>query len=167
MQASGEVFPPLKVFGGRVSFGVNLGQTTYPQAQEFNVFSTLLRAGIQWRQGFQIEAGWRWNVATNDRPGGNSSGYQIIGRYDLPLPSAWRAGIQGRFQDMRDESIFFPGLFDFRRSQKSWSFIGRVEHDLKDNWVAGMDYLNSSQDDNIPIFSFKGNEIRAWLRTTF
>ncbi len=167
LQASAELHSPLKILDGRVFVGTNISQTNYPTAKAFDIFSTLFRTGIQWRQGFQIEAGWRWNTALNNRPGGDAAGYQVVGRYDQVLPKEWRFGILGRFQSMRDKSIFFPGLFDLNRSQQSLSFLASLEHDFKNGWVAGIDYSNYSQDDNIPIFSFKGNDTRVWLRSTF
>lgn len=167
LQASTELFTPLMFFGGRVSLGMNFGQTHYAEAQAFDVSSTLARVGIKWRPGAQIEAGWRRNAAINDRPGGNSYGYQIMGRYDFALAPAWRAGVHGRLQQLRDDSIFFPGLFDLRRSQRSWSLLTRVEHDLKNNWHAGVDFSFFSQGDSVPILSFQGNDLRLWLRRVF
>lgn len=167
LQWGADLFTPVSVLGGRVSFGLSLSPTRYTEASAFNVLSTLTRVGIQWPSGAQLEAVWQQNAATNNRPGGDAVGYQIKGRYERTLAPGWRAGLHGQVQEMQDKSIFFPGLFDLRRKQQSWSLVTRVEHDLAPGWVTGIDFSNFSQADSIPILSFKGQELKLWLRKQF
>ena len=167
LQVGADTFYPVSVLGGRVSVGLSLSPTRYAEASAFNVFSTLARVGIQWPSGAQIEAVWRENAATNNRPGGDAAGYQIRGRYERTLSQGWRLGMHGQTQAMQDKSIFFPGLFDLRRKQQSWSLVARVEHDLAPSWITGVDFSNFSQTDSIPILSFKGHELKLWLRKQF
>ncbi len=162
-----DLYTPFSVLGGRVSFGLSLSPTSYAEASAFNVLSTLARVGIQWPSGAQIEAVWLQNAATNNRPGGDAEGYQIKWRYERALVQGWRAGLHGQVQEMQDKSIFFPGLFDLRRKQESWSLVARVEHDVAPSWITGIDFSNFSQTDSIPILSFKGQELKLWLRKQF
>ena len=167
LQVGADFFSPVSVLGGRVSVGLSLSPTQYPETSAFNVSSTLARLGIQWQSGAQIEVVWRENAATNNRPGGDAVGYQIRGRYERTLSQGWRVGMHGQTQVMQDKSIFFPGLFDLRRKQQSWSLVARLERDLASNWITGIDFLNFSQTDSIPILSYKGNELKLWLRKQF
>ena len=167
LQVGADFFSPVSVLGGRVSFGLSLSPTQYPETSAFNVLSTLARLGIQWQSGAQIEVVWRENAATNNRPGGDAVGYQIRGRYERTLSQGWRVGMHGQTQVMQDKSIFFPGLFDLRRKQQSWSLVARLERDLASSWITGIDFLNFSQTDSIPILSYKGNELKLWLRKQF
>lgn len=167
LQVGADFFSPVSILGGRVSVGLSLSPTHYREASAFNVLSTLARLGIQWPSGAQIEVVWRENAATNNRPGGDAMGYQIRGRYERTLSQGWRVGMHGQTQVMQDKSIFFPGLFDLRRKQQSWSLVARLERDLASSWVTGIDFLNFSQTDSIPILSYKGNELKLWLRKQF
>ena len=72
--------------------------------------------------------------------------------------------MHGQTQAIQDKSIFFPGLFDLRRKQQSWSLVARLEHDLASSWITGTDFSNFSQTDSIPILSFRGHELKLWLR---
>jgi tetratricopeptide (TPR) repeat protein len=167
LQLGAELYTPVSVLGGRVSFGVSLSPTRYAEASAFNVLSTMARVGMQWTSGAQIEAVWQKNTATNTRPGGDAEGYQLKGRYEWALVPGWRAGLHGQVQSMQDKSIFFPGLFDLFRKQESWSLVARVEHDLAPGWITGLDFSNFSQTDNIPILSFEGREMKLWVRKQF
>lgn len=164
LQVGADLFTPVSVLGGRVSVGLSLSPTRYAEASALNVFSTLAGVGIQWPSGAQIEAVWRENAAAHNRPGGDAVGYQIKGRYERTLGQGWRAGMHGQTQAMQDKSILFPGLFNLRRKQQSWSLVARVEHDLAPSWITGIDFSNFSQTDSIPILSFKGHELKLWLR---
>lgn len=167
LQLGADVLTPVNVLGGRVSVGLSLSPTRYAEASALNVFGTSARVGIQWPSGAQIEAVWLENAATNNRPGGDALGYQLKGRYERQLVRGWRAGMNGQIQVMQDKSIFFPGLFDLRRKQQSWYLVSRVEHDLAPNWITGIDFSKFSQTDSIPILSFKGHELKLWLRKQF
>lgn len=167
LQVGADFFSPISVLGGRVSVGLSLSPTHYADASAFNVLSTMARIGIQWPSGAQIEAVWRENAATNNRPGGDAAGYQIRGRYERTLSQGWRVGMHGQTQAIQDKSIFFPGLFDLRRKQQSWSLVARLEHDLASSWITGTDFSNFSQTDSIPILSFRGHELKLWLRKHF
>lgn len=164
---SSDFYTPVSALGGRIFVGLGLSPTSYAEASAFNVFSRLSKVGILWPSGAQIEAVWLQNAATNNRPGGDAEGYQIKGRYEWTLALGWRAGLNGQAQEMQDKSIFFPGLFDLTRKQQSWSLIARVEHDLAPSWIMGVDFSNFSQIDSIPLLSFKGQELRLWLRKHF
>jgi len=162
-----DLFTPFGLMGGRFFAGIDQSATNYAQANVFNIHGTHIKTGIKWPSGAQFEIGWRNNKAINNRPGGNSSGRQIKGQYGFSFAQGWRFSTLGQAQSMQDKEIFFPGLFDIRRAQNSWSVIARVEHNIAPNWVTGLDYSNFSQADNIPIFSYKGQELRLWLLKNF
>lgn len=164
LQLGADLLTPVNVLGGRVAVGLSLSPTRYAEASALNVMSTSARAGIQWPSGAQIEAVWRENSATNNRPGGDAAGYQLKARYERNLVLGWRAGMHGQVQAMQDKSVFFPGLFDLRRKQESWFLVARIEHDLAPSWITGIDLSKFSQADSIPILSFKGHEFKLWLR---
>jgi hypothetical protein len=167
LQVGADLFTPVSVLGGRFFVGLSLSPTRYAEVSANNIFSTSTRVGIQWPSGAQIEAFWRENAATNNRPGGDAVAYQIKGRYEHRFAREWRIGLIGQAQEMRDKSIFFPGLFDLRRKQLSWSWVARVEHELAPSWISGVDFSNFSQTDSIPLLSFKGRELKLWLRKQF
>jgi hypothetical protein len=154
----------------RSLFGLEMeaAYSRYPDRPAFNNVEMaffvpyILRFGKEARA--RVLAGWTFDKALENRPGGNRSGPILAAETVFPLAGGWTGYMawQARFLDT--DLPYSPPLFPAVRNQRQQFFSVSAERKVGDSQSIRVEYQYTNNNDTIPIYGFNNNSvIFSWI----